>query len=58
MIENSQEPSLSLIEKEENIFINQPGTIHLAAKYGHTVTLPCVIYRKNTLDLINVIFLN
>ena len=56
IIENNQEPPASRIEKEESIFINQPSTIHLAAKYGHTVTLPCVIYRQNTIDLINVIF--
>ena len=58
-IDNSQEPSsmdesLHETKKEAQIFIKQPNTIHLMAKYGHTVTLPCVIYRQNTPDLINV----
>ena len=57
-VANSQEPSNmgeSLeVKRESQIFINQPNSVHLMAKYGQTVILPCVIYRQNIPDLINV----
>ena len=36
------------------IFINQPNTVYILAKYGQTVNLPCIIYRQNTQDLTSV----
>ena len=38
----------------QQIFINQSNNIHILAKYGQTVSLPCIIYKQKHLDLSNV----
>lgn len=38
-------------EQIPTIFINQSNNIHIVAKYGQTVNLPCVIYKLKNQDL-------
>ena len=44
-------------EDKTQIFIKQHNNINVLAKYGQTVTLPCVIHRVNSPDLTNVSFI-
>jgi hypothetical protein len=39
---------------ETPIRIDQSDNIYILAKYGQTVSLPCVIVRQNSPDLMNV----
>ena len=41
-------------EQIPTIFINQSNNIHIVAKYGQTVNLPCVIYKLKNQDLSQV----
>lgn len=45
-------------EQQMQIFLNQSNNIFILAKYGQTVSLPCIIYRQNNQDLSNVYALN
>ena len=45
-------------EQIPTIFINQSNNIHIVAKYGQTVNLPCVIYKLKNQDLSQVDFFN
>lgn len=38
------------------IFINQSNNIHILAKHGQTVNLPCLVFKQKHHDLSNVIF--
>lgn len=40
--------------ENQQIFINQSNNIYIIAKYGQTVSLPCVIYKEKNQDLSNV----
>lgn len=39
---------------DQQIFINQSNNIHILAKYGQTVSLPCIIYKQKHHDLSNI----
>ena len=41
-------------QQQMQIFLNQSNNIYILAKYGQTVSLPCIIYRQNNQDLTNV----
>lgn len=43
-----------LDENNMQIFINQSNNVYVMAKYGQTVSLPCVIFRQRLQDLINI----
>lgn len=51
---NQNEPS---VDPNQQIFINQSNNIYILAKYGQTVSLPCIIYRQRNQDLSNVLIL-
>jgi hypothetical protein len=38
----------------EQIYINQPNSMYIVAKYGQTISLPCIINRVKNQDLVNV----
>jgi hypothetical protein len=42
------------IPANQQIFINQSNNIYILAKYGQTVSLPCIIYKERNQDLSNV----
>ena len=58
--------STNLVESESNdaylkgseqipsIYMNQSNNIHIVAKYGTTVNLPCIIYKLKNQDLSQV----
>jgi hypothetical protein len=50
---NSDKSSNS-IKNDVQIFINQSNNVYIMAKYGQTVSLPCVIHRQQQQDLANV----
>lgn len=39
----------------QQIFINQSNNIHILAKHGQTVNLPCLVFKQKHHDLSNVI---
>jgi hypothetical protein len=51
-VEGQVEDSLN----NPQIFINQSDSIFILAKYGQTVSLPCVIQRQENQELSNVKF--
>jgi hypothetical protein len=46
--------TLNGIKNDMQIFINQSNNVYIMAKYGQTVSLPCVIHRQQQQDLANV----
>lgn len=41
-------------EQMPTIYINQSNNLHIVAKYGQTVSLPCIIYKLKNQDLSQV----
>ena len=54
-IKRDSEPTTST-DEQHHIFLNQSNNIYILAKYGQTVSLPCIIYRQVNQDLTNVKF--
>ena len=38
----------------DSIFINQSDNINIISKLGHTINLPCLIYKKNDQTNVNI----
>lgn len=54
--DTNNEKSSNSINNDVQIFINQSNNVYIMAKYGQTVSLPCVIHRQKQQDLANVYF--
>ena len=51
---DTEETNYDLQQEQQQIFINQSNNIYILAKYGQTVSLPCIIYRQKNQDLNNI----
>lgn len=51
---NTNEPTTTNADEQHQIFLNQSNNVFILAKYGQTVSLPCIIYRQLNQDLTNI----
>jgi hypothetical protein len=42
------------VQSPPQIFINQSNNVYILAKYGQTVSLPCVVFSQKNKDFSNV----